>query len=55
MIDKPPTQDPIVQPGKREWEPKSHKPTLTFGTVAYKTYSTYVYEDLECRVLMNTD
>ena len=40
LVDKPPTQDPILKTGVREWEPKEHRPTLTWSRSAFKTYST---------------
>ncbi|TKA70066.1 hypothetical protein B0A49_03192 [Cryomyces minteri] len=40
MVDKPPTQDPILQRQVRVWEPKEHRPTLTWSRSAYKPYST---------------
>ncbi|KAF2474334.1 NADH-ubiquinone oxidoreductase-like protein subunit [Lindgomyces ingoldianus] len=39
-VDKPPTQDPILQRQVREWEPKEHRPTLTWSQSGYKPYST---------------
>jgi len=42
MVDKPPTQDPILQRKVRVWEPEEHRPLLTFTRGAYKPYSTYV-------------
>ena len=43
MVDKPPTEDPILQTGVRPWEPKEHIPNLTASRAAYKPYSTYVF------------
>ncbi|KAJ9663927.1 hypothetical protein H2201_005409 [Coniosporium apollinis] len=40
MVDKPPTEDPIMQRQLREWEPKEHRPCLTWSRSAYKPYST---------------
>lgn len=40
MIDKPPTEDPLVQSGQRQWENKAHKPVMTLSRSAYKPYST---------------
>ncbi|TID16110.1 NADH-ubiquinone oxidoreductase subunit B17.2 [Venturia nashicola] len=40
MVDKPPTQDKILQTGLREWEPKEHKANFTASRSAYKPYST---------------
>ncbi|KAI9661589.1 MAG: hypothetical protein M1821_008827 [Bathelium mastoideum] len=42
MVDKPPSEDPINQTRVREWEPKEHRPTLTWTRSAYRPYSTYV-------------
>ncbi|OCK81763.1 NADH-ubiquinone oxidoreductase-like protein subunit [Lepidopterella palustris CBS 459.81] len=40
MVDKPPTEDPILQRRVRDWEPKEHRPTLTWSRSGYKPYST---------------
>ena len=40
MVDKPPTEDPILQRQVRSWEPKTHHPVLTMTRSAYKPYST---------------
>ncbi|KAF2810987.1 NDUFA12-domain-containing protein [Mytilinidion resinicola] len=40
MVDKPPTEDPILQRLVRDWEPKEHRPTLTGSRSGYKPYST---------------
>jgi hypothetical protein len=42
-VDKPPTQDPLLQTGVRAWELKEHRPNMTMGRAAYKPYSTYVH------------
>ena len=42
MVDKPPTEDPILQTGVRPWELPEHRPNLTATRAAFKTYSTYV-------------
>jgi NADH:ubiquinone oxidoreductase subunit len=42
MVDKSPAQDPILQSQVRAWEPKEHRPTLTWSRSGYKPYSTYV-------------
>ncbi|KAH6684484.1 NADH-ubiquinone oxidoreductase subunit B17.2 [Halenospora varia] len=39
-VDKPPTQDPILQTGVRPWELPKHNPNLTFSRSAYKPYAT---------------
>ncbi|KAF1972223.1 NDUFA12-domain-containing protein [Bimuria novae-zelandiae CBS 107.79] len=40
MVDKPPSEDPILQRQVRVWEPKEHRPTLTFSRANYKPYNT---------------
>ncbi|KAL2361301.1 hypothetical protein RJZ56_005840 [Blastomyces dermatitidis] len=40
MVDKPPTQDAILQAGVRSWELPEHQPTMTLSRGAYKPYST---------------
>ena len=40
MVDKPPTEDPIMQRKVRDWEPKEHQPTLTWSRSGFKTYNT---------------
>ncbi|OJD15506.1 hypothetical protein AJ78_04237 [Emergomyces pasteurianus Ep9510] len=40
MVDKPPTQDAILQTGVRTWELTEHRPTMTLTRGAYKPYST---------------
>ncbi|KAF2219715.1 NADH ubiquinone oxidoreductase subunit NDUFA12-domain-containing protein [Elsinoe ampelina] len=40
MVDKAPTEDPILQRQVRVWEPKEHRPVLTMSRSAYKPYST---------------
>lgn len=42
VVDKPPTEDQLLQTGQRVWELPTHKPTLTATRGAYKPYSTYV-------------
>ena len=42
MVDKAPSADPILQRQVREWEPKEHRPTLTWSRSGYKPYNTYV-------------
>lgn len=42
MVDKPPNADPIMQRQVRVWEPKEHRPTLTWSRSGFKTYSTCV-------------
>lgn len=42
MVDKPPPADPITATRVREWEPKEHRPTLTWSRSGYKPYNTYV-------------
>ncbi|KAF4548114.1 ATP-dependent bile acid permease-like protein [Elsinoe fawcettii] len=40
MVDKPPTEDPILQRKVRVWEPTEHRPVMTMSRSAYKPYST---------------
>jgi NADH:ubiquinone oxidoreductase subunit len=40
MVDKPPTQDPILRTGVRPWELPDHRPNFTASRGAFKTYST---------------
>ncbi|KAL4928682.1 complex I NDUFA12 subunit family protein [Aspergillus undulatus] len=40
MVDTPPTQDKLMELGKRNWELQEHRPTLTLSRAAFKTYST---------------
>ena len=42
MVDKPPTEDPLLMAGVRPWELPEHRPTLTATRAAYKPYSTLV-------------
>ncbi|RAR06860.1 NDUFA12-domain-containing protein [Stemphylium lycopersici] len=43
MVDKSPAVDPLLQRQVRVWEPKEHRPTLTWSRSGYKPYSTYVF------------
>ncbi|KAK3053819.1 hypothetical protein LTR09_005099 [Extremus antarcticus] len=40
MVDKPPSEDPIMQRGLRAWEPTEHRPVLSMSNSAFKTYNT---------------
>ncbi|EER27253.1 NADH-ubiquinone oxidoreductase subunit [Coccidioides immitis RS] len=40
MVNKPPTEDKIMQTGVRTWETPEHRPNLTLSRAAFKTYST---------------
>ncbi|GAB7360268.1 hypothetical protein MBLNU230_g8028t1 [Neophaeotheca triangularis] len=40
MVDKPPSEDPIMQRKIRAWEPTEHRPVLTGSRSDYKPYST---------------
>ena len=40
MVDKPPTEDPLLRTGQRAWELKEHRPNVTISRGAFKTYST---------------
>lgn len=52
MVDKPPTEDKIMQRQLRAWEPKEHRPTLTWSRSGFKTYSTYVCSFRMCWALL---
>lgn len=49
MVDKPPTEDKLLQRQVRSWEPETHRPILTQTRGAYKPYSTYVLSTLPHR------
>ncbi|EMC96892.1 hypothetical protein BAUCODRAFT_32638 [Baudoinia panamericana UAMH 10762] len=40
LVDKPPTEDKILQRQVRVWEPKEHRPVMSATRSAYKPYST---------------
>ncbi|TQS39169.1 hypothetical protein Golomagni_00311 [Golovinomyces magnicellulatus] len=40
MVDKPPTQDKLLQTKTRPWELPNHRPNPTASRAAFKTYST---------------
>ncbi|KAJ4337621.1 hypothetical protein N0V87_004577 [Didymella glomerata] len=40
MVDKSPAEDKLLQREMRVWEPKEHRPTLTWTRSGYKPYST---------------
>ncbi|KAI9646732.1 hypothetical protein NHQ30_004729 [Ciborinia camelliae] len=40
MVDKPPTEDPLLHTKVRPWELPDHRPTFTMSRAAFKTYST---------------
>ncbi|THZ08816.1 hypothetical protein D6C93_00332, partial [Aureobasidium pullulans] len=40
MVDKPPSQDPLLQRQVRPWEPAEHRPCLTWSRSAYRPFST---------------
>lgn len=42
MVDKPPSEDPLMAFGKRPWESPETKVNMTLSRGAYKPYSTYV-------------
>ena len=42
LVDKPPSEDPLLQRQVRTWEPKEHKPVMSASRSAFKTYNTYV-------------
>ena len=53
LVDKAPTEDALLQRQVRVWEPKEHKPVMTFSRSAYKPYSTYVITSAIDRYHMN--
>lgn len=40
LVDKPPTEDALIQTGVRAWELPEHRPNLTATRAAYRPYST---------------
>ncbi|KEY70126.1 hypothetical protein S7711_08656 [Stachybotrys chartarum IBT 7711] len=40
MVDKPPTEDPLIKTGTRVFEPSKPLPNFTMGPGAWKTYNT---------------
>lgn len=42
-VDKPPTQDPLLNAGTRAFEPSRAIPNFTQTKGAFKTYNTYVH------------
>jgi NADH:ubiquinone oxidoreductase subunit len=40
MVDKAPTEDPLLRTGIRAWEKKEHVPSMSMSRGAFKTYST---------------
>jgi hypothetical protein len=40
MVDKSPAEDKLLQRQVRVWEPKEHRPCLTWTRSGYKPYST---------------
>ncbi|KAJ9628470.1 hypothetical protein H2203_002369 [Taxawa tesnikishii (nom. ined.)] len=40
MVDKAPTEDKLMQRQVRVWEPKGHRPVLTWSRSAYRPYNT---------------
>lgn len=41
LVDKPPSEDKLLQRQVRIWEPEEHRPMLSATRSAYKPYSTY--------------
>ena len=41
MVDKPPSEDKLMQRNQRVWEPEEHRPNLTASKSGYRPYSTY--------------
>lgn len=46
-VDKPPTQDPLLNAGTRAFEPSRAVPNFTQTKGAFKTYNTYVHRSRE--------
>ncbi|KAI5208636.1 NDUFA12-domain-containing protein [Aureobasidium subglaciale] len=40
MVDKAPSQDPLLQRQVRPWEPAEHRPCLTWSRSAYRPFNT---------------
>ncbi|KAL8771588.1 MAG: hypothetical protein Q9209_003031 [Squamulea sp. 1 TL-2023] len=40
IVDKPPTEDPVLRAGQRSWELPMHVPNMSASRAAFKTYST---------------
>ncbi|PGH23393.1 hypothetical protein AJ80_02503 [Polytolypa hystricis UAMH7299] len=40
IVDKPPTEDKIMQLGVRSWEQKEHRQNPTMSRAAFRTYNT---------------
>ncbi|KAF2484581.1 NADH ubiquinone oxidoreductase subunit NDUFA12-domain-containing protein [Neohortaea acidophila] len=40
MVDKPPSQDRIMQRQERIWEPTAHVPNMTASKSSFRTYNT---------------
>lgn len=40
MVDKPPSEDKVLQRNQRYWEPAVHRPVLSMTRSAFKTYNT---------------
>ena len=51
MVDKPPSEDKLMQRLQRPWEPEKHRPVLSASKSAFKTYSTYVNYFLQLTTL----
>jgi hypothetical protein len=52
MVDKSPAEDKLLQRQMRVWEPKEHRPTLTWTRSGYKPYSTYVCWSWSCNMML---
>jgi NADH:ubiquinone oxidoreductase subunit len=42
LVDKPPTEDPLLEIGRRPWDDKTARVNYTMSRGAYRPYSTYV-------------
>lgn len=50
-VDKPPTEDPLLQAGVRAFEPSRALPNFTQTRGAFKTYNTYVSHFVRGKIL----
>ena len=42
LVDRPPSEDPVIRAGIRAWELPEHRVNFTASRAAYKPYSTSV-------------
>ena len=43
MVDTPPTEDKLLQIGRRPWDDETARVNYTLSRAAYRPYSTYVH------------